>query len=418
MRQTLFTIDHYLFENHWILIGWLILGMAFMAYQFFWGNKTEAGYFLPVYAVGAMAIHFVVPKLETLGVNPADPNGPMVPDGLAIRGYGVFMLLAMVCGIGLCVYRCRQVGYDFDKLLSLTFWMVVIGIIGARLFYVIQKYDSFAGLAAGDLMFALVDMTSGGLVVYGSLIGGVLAASVYMWRNKMPWRQVVDILAPGMVLGLAIGRIGCLMNGCCYGGVCEASYPGVYFPAASPPYIEQLSSGELLGIQGTFDEKTYQVAVESVEPESLAAEYGVKSGDTVRVFLNESQGDIRLRAAKEGMEMNLDAVVDRLDDDPIFIPVSKLPDDSLRTHPTQIYSAVNAFLLTAFLWFYFPFRKRRGEVFALMCVIYPVCRFLLELIRTDELGAFGTPFTGSQLVSICLFVAGLGLFAYVRTRPE
>lgn len=419
MRQTLFTIDHSLFENHWILIGWLLLGLAYLGYQFFLGSKNEAVYFLPVFVIGAVLVHFVVPKLETLGVNAADPNGPLVPDGLAIQGYGVCMLLAMVSGVGLCLYRCYQIGLDGDRFLSLTFWMIVIGIIGARLFYVIQKFDNFAAVASKDLLFEMVNMTSGGLVVYGSLIGGVLAAVVFMWLNKMPWRTVIDVLAPGMVLGLAIGRIGCLMNGCCYGGVCEPSYPGIHFPAGSPPYVEQLTSGELLGIKGAFDEETYLVSVDSVEPDSLAANEGIKAGDEVRIFLNHNdKGDVRLRAAKNGVDLTLDTVLDRKDESPIFIPVSGLPDRSLRAHPTQIYSAVNAALLCAFLWFYWPYRKRPGEVFALMCIIYPVCRFVLEMIRTDEIGAFGTPFTVSQLVSFGLFTVGVTLFGYVRTRPE
>lgn len=419
MWQTLFNIDHSLFENHWILIGWLLLGLAYLGYQFCLGSKHEVVYFLPVYLVGAALIHFIVPKLETLGVNAADPNGPLVPNGLAIQGYGVCMLIAMVSGVGLCLYRCYQIGLDSDKFLSLTFWMIVIGIIGARLFYVIQKFDNFARVASKDLLFEMVNMTSGGLVVYGSLIGGVVAAAVFMWLNKMPWRTVIDVLAPGMVLGLAIGRIGCLMNGCCYGGVCEPGDPGIYFPAGSPPYIEQLTSGELLGIRGSFDEESYLVSVDSVDEGSVAAKQGIVAGDSVRIFLNHNdKGDVRLRAAKGGLDLTLDTVLDRPEQQPIFIPVASLPARSLRTQPTQIYSAMTASLLCIFLWFYWPYRKRPGEVFALMCLIYPVCRFLLEMIRTDEKGAFGTPFTVSQLVSFGLFSAGLALFAYVRSRPE
>ena len=242
MRQTLFTIDHFLFENYWILIAWLVFGLAFLGFQMFRGKTGDAWSFTPVYVVGAVLILFVFPRLEMPGINSADPNGPLVPDGLAIRGYGLCLLLAMTIGFGLVLYRCRQIGLDGDKMLSLCFWMVVVGLIGARLFYVIQKFDSFSDLGPRELLLKMVDMTSGGLVVYGSLIGGVIAIVVFLYIQKLPWRTVVDVLAPGMIIGLAIGRIGCLMNGCCYGGVCDAELPGIFFPAGSAPYVDQLLS--------------------------------------------------------------------------------------------------------------------------------------------------------------------------------
>ena len=422
MRQTLFTIDHFLFEDHWLLIAWVFVGLLYLGYQLFAGSKSDALQFIPVFVIGAAIVHFVLPNLETLGVNPADPNGHLVPDGLAIRGYGVFLLLAMIVGFSLVLYRSQQVGVDGEKILTLGFWMVVAGIIGARLFYVIQKWDSFAGLELKQLLFKMVDMTSGGLVVYGSLIGGVVAATVYMAINKMPWRMVADILAPGMIIGLAIGRIGCLMNGCCYGGLCDDSFPGLYFPAGSAPYVQQLRAGQLFGITGRYDTDHNIVDVESVEAGGLADEYGVQTGDLIQVFLSHEKRDdpaLRLRAAKQGVtEMDVQAVIDRKDSPSLLIPATKLPSHSLKTHPTQLYSSINAALLCMFLWFYFPYRKQPGEVFALLIILYPMGRFLLEIIRRDELGQFGTGLTISQWISVGTCVLGLAMFAYVRTNKE
>jgi phosphatidylglycerol:prolipoprotein diacylglycerol transferase len=99
------------------------------------------------------------------------------------------------------------------------------------------------------------------------------------------------------------------------------------------------------------------------------------------------------------------------------IPVSELPDRSRKTHPTQIYSAINAALLFAFLWFYYPWRRSDGEVFALMLVLYSVGRFLLEIVRRDEAGQFGTVLTISQWISVIVLTIGLGLLLWVRLRP-
>ena len=428
MRQTLFTIDHFFFENHWALLLWLLVGLAYIGYQFYKGTRSEALQFIPVYAIGAALIFFVIPKLETLGVDSANPSGPLVPDGLAIRGYGLFLLLAMVIGFGLAMYRSHQIGFDSEKTLSLGFWMVVVGLIGARVFYVIQKFERFSDVGPQEFWFRLIDMTSGGLVVYGSLIGGILAAIVYLAINKINWRTISDIMAPGMVIGLAIGRIGCLMNGCCYGGVCEDAYPGLYFPAGSPPYMQQFSNGSLLGIDGDLDPESYTVTVRGVAEDSLAERLGIKQGEQVQIHLTRGQEAalsnepddlyLRLRAAKSGTPMELNAVVYRAGATPVSFPVSELPAYSKRTHPTQLYSSVNAFCLSLFLWFYFPYRKNAGEVFALMLLIYPLGRFVLEIIRRDEGGLFGTTLTISQWVSLGIFACGVLVFLYVRAVPD
>ena len=422
MYQTLFVIDHYFFENHILLIGWLVLGVVYLGFQISRGQKSEAMSFLPVVAVGTALIYFVFPNLETMGVDATNPNGPFVPEGLGIQGYGVCLLLAMLCGFGLVLYRCNQIGLDSEKILSLCFWMVVVGLIGARLFYVIQKFDSFSEVQLSQLVFKMLNMTSGGLVVYGSLIGGILAAVVFLYIHKMPWRTVADVMAPGMIIGLAIGRIGCLMNGCCYGGVCESDLPGIYFPAGSAPYVDQLSTGKLLGAFGPLDEASNLVSVETVVAGSQAEEIGIEPGDQINVFLSSEHEDdptIRLRAAKSGVaEMQVNAGVYRDPGQVTYLPAKELPDYSLKTHPTQIYSSVNAALLCAFLWFYFPYRRNSGEVFAWLLIIYPIGRFILEIIRQDELGQFGTNFTISQWVSFGVFALGIALMAYVKAVPE
>lgn len=418
MRQTLFTIDQYLFEDHWILLAWLLLAIGYFVYQLYRGNRQEAFGFVPVVIIVGLVIEFVLPRLSSPAVDLSDPNGPLILGGLAIRGFGLFLLLGMICGFGLALYRCHQIGFDGEQILSLGFWMVIVGLIGARLFYIIQKFDQFSGLDPGELLFKLADMTSGGLVVYGSLIGGIVAGVVYMSIRKMPWRIVIDIIAPGMVMGLAIGRIGCLMNGCCFGGICGDALPAIQFPPASAPYFDQLYSGQLLGIDAAIDEETGGLIVNRVESGSIADEHAVVPGDRIRIGLyHELQDDLqlRLRAAKSGAEdMQMNVVIVKDHGPQISIPVARLPNRSLPVHPTQLYSAINALLLCGFLWFYYPWRRSDGEVFALMMILYAIGRFLLELIRTDETGQFGTNFTISQWLSFAGLAAGGLLLIYLR----
>ena len=421
MQQTLFFFPHWLFEGP-LLIGWLVVGFLILLSLYFrHGNTNETWSFLPVYGIVAVVIYAVLPNLEVPGINPEDPTGAMIPSGLAIRGYGLFLLLAILLGVTLAAWRARAIGVTTDQITQLAFCMMVCGLAGARLFYVLQYPEDFFadGISLSSLLGAL-NMTKGGMVVFGSLIGGSIGGLIYLLWNRLPILRVADLIAPGMVLGLAIGRIGCLMNGCCYGGVCEAPFPGVTFPAGSPPYVKQLVEGDLLGIDGTYDgskDADYSVKVDSVQVDSLADKLGFRAGDQLTIISKPAD---YLRFQKQNPEneaagnININVYHDRLG--PVAIPLKALPARSRRTHPTQIYSSVNALLLCALLWFYWTVRRNDGEVFGLMLILYSVARFLIEIIRQDESGQFGTELTISQWVSIVTIAAGFALFIFAQLQ--
>ncbi|MEM7783265.1 MAG: prolipoprotein diacylglyceryl transferase family protein [Planctomycetota bacterium] len=317
--------------------------------------------------------------------------------------------------------RCRKIGVSPDQVINLGFWMMLAGIVGARAFYVIQKPEEFfeKGTNGFATLTNIVNMTQGGLVVYGSLIGGSIAAVLFLRSQKLSFLKVADLIAPGMVLGLALGRIGCLMNGCCYGGVCDIELPTLRFPAGSAPYMQQLYRGDLFGIQTelvTEGDESYQ-KVTAVEPGSLGARSGVVAGDFIAFQFPESEvirfvkssdnpTSPELKGKKDGM-----IVTDRLGSVPV-----DLPERSRPTHPTQVYSSVNAFLLFLTLWFLWTVRKRDGQVFGLMLILYSISRFLIEIIRKDETGQFGTELTISQWVSIFTILVGFLIFAVGMTR--
>jgi phosphatidylglycerol:prolipoprotein diacylglycerol transferase len=97
-----------------------------------------------------------------------------------------------------------------------------------------------------------------------------------------------------------------------------------------------------------------------------------------------------------------------------------VPDElprSLPVHPTQIYSAIDGFLLLFFLLAYEPFQRRDGELLALLLTLHPISRFLLEVIRIDEASMFGTGLSISQLISIVGLAGAAVLWAYILRRP-
>ncbi len=425
MQQTLFVIPHAWLGSPllwvWAAAGVIVLA-AMLSRQ---GLRGPFANTLGMFVVGLVVIRWLLPQIEILGVDSQNPNGPLVPVGMAIRGYGLFLMLGILAGIALCQWRARQIGIDPDKILSLCFWLVVFGLIGARLFYIIQKWDSYAASKSpSELLSRLADMTEGGLVVYGSLFGGLAAWFVYCRLNKLSLWKVADIMAPAMMIGLALGRIGCLMNGCCFGGPCDIASLGLSFPVGSPAYYRQLETGTLLGITAeTIREAdgTVVFAVRQVHPGSPAEAHGIQPGDRIeRIDLPD---DVWLRAIKQSGTVfsSLDRtsiIVQREAAPLIVIPVSQLPDVTRPIWPTQLFSAVNAFLLCSLLWIYYPFRRADGELMALVLILYSVSRYFEELIRIDEPGAFGTNLTIGQWVSVICFVGGVALFIGLRAAAR
>ncbi len=146
---------------------------------------------------------------------------------LPIRWYGVMMALAFLAGLWTATRRARLVNVSGDIIADVTLWLMGGSIIGARLFYVTTYWkQEFA-----DEPFREVFMIQhGGLVYFGGLIGASIAGIFYLVWKKLPVWKIADILAPSVALGSVFGRIGCLLNGCCYGRACDLPW-AIHFPA-------------------------------------------------------------------------------------------------------------------------------------------------------------------------------------------
>lgn len=413
MRETLVTIDHDFLGWPIQVIWWVLVAAAWAWTARTQGRVKAGGQVLPIGLTVSAILYFVVPFLEIKGLDLEDPLGPEVVQGLAIRGYGVFLTLAILAATAVVVIRSRQVGLNVDAMLSLCFWMVVVGIVGARLYYVIQKWDEFEFKNFGQFVVSLLDMTKGGLVVYGSLFGGVIVLALSHWRWRLPTRLVLDVVAPAMLVGLAIGRIGCLMNGCCFGGECSPDFGwGLQFPVGSPVYMEQLERGKLLGLKGDYDPAAnpeFPLRIEAIEAEGLTAGLPLQVGDQVRI---QTPGREYLKAVLGGqVDLPLKLVIVRQSGGAdITLAVNRLPRASLKVHPAQIYATLGAGLVALILWFWFPYRRFDGQLFAALLILYPISRILEEEVRVDELGLFGTRWSAGQLTSFFLIVCGFGLW--------
>lgn len=143
--------------------------------------------------------------------------------GLKIYSYGVLVALAFVLGFTLILYRAKKAGDNPDTYLEAAIWFIIAGIGGARIFYFIWFPQVFFEDPLGSLT------SQGGLVWYGGVIGVLVAGLIYARIKQIRFFHFADIVAPACALGLAIGRIGCLLAGCCYGAVCNLPW-AVHYP--------------------------------------------------------------------------------------------------------------------------------------------------------------------------------------------
>jgi phosphatidylglycerol---prolipoprotein diacylglyceryl transferase len=146
---------------------------------------------------------------------------------LPIRSYGLMMAIAFLVGIWVARRRAVARGYDPDVIIDLSVVVIIVSILGARLAYVLVRWPHYVNDIAG-----IFRIWEGGLALYGGVIAGTVAGLWFFHRRGINIWAGADIVAPSLALGVAIGRIGCFLNGCCFGNACEAPW-GVVFPPDS-----------------------------------------------------------------------------------------------------------------------------------------------------------------------------------------
>jgi phosphatidylglycerol:prolipoprotein diacylglycerol transferase len=336
--------------------------------------------------------------------------------GLQIFGFGVMLFSALM----VCMYLAQRdmVRQNANPQLidSLVFWIVLPGIIGARLLYMVEYYTEFK-----NPFLQFFAIWQGGLVIYGSVPGALAGFLWFTYRRGIPRLWLLDLIAPTLAIGVGIGRLGCLLNGCCYGDYCTQPW-GIQFPAGSGPYAKMVYSGwqSRLG----FTTREDQPKVRFVEPGTPAANAGLAAGDEITAVNGEpvrtardlhlalltmgATGEKReklIQYPESAAQFKLPFEITRLRDG-ASETLSLAPPRSLPLQPTQIYSAIDGLILFLFLSAYYPYRRRDGQVIALLAMCYSMTRFMIESLRFDEEPLFDG-LTISQNISILIFTAGL-----------
>lgn len=143
---------------------------------------------------------------------------------LHLYSYGLMVALGVLLAILLIRRNAKTISVNSDTSVDLAMTTVISGFVGARLFYVVQRWDFFR--------YELLDIFKiwqGGIVLYGGLIGGFIGFAVFIKLNKLSFLPLLDLFVPAMALAQGFGRLGCFLNGCCFGTECHFPW-AVQFP--------------------------------------------------------------------------------------------------------------------------------------------------------------------------------------------
>jgi phosphatidylglycerol:prolipoprotein diacylglycerol transferase len=357
-----------------------------------------------------------------------------MPQGLPIYGFGMMLFLAFLVCTWLAGRRAQSEGIAGELIQDVAIWLFIGGLIGARIVFLrFEKNMSFSEMVA-----EFYKIWDGGIVLYGSVLGGLIAYFCYYGfllffrKYRLPTLRLADILAPSIAVGLCFGRFGCFLNGCCYGQVAcpTCAMYAVHFPLSAPAregLVEQgyqTPAGFTLARQQPRD---VGARVGKVDPKSLVYEAGLRDGDLI---LQVNNCDIEVREEGDRVILPVDMLARCLvynwprGHTELRLKVKhaangaeeELPTIAPRTlglHPTQLYEVVSMALLFLVLTAYYPLRRRPGQVVAVLMVGYGVHRYLNELLRDDP-----RPQGLESYTSIVLVVAGIALWTYLQLRAE
>jgi phosphatidylglycerol:prolipoprotein diacylglycerol transferase len=306
---------------------------------------------------------------------------------LTVKSYGLMLVVGFLLAVHVIRRLGRNITPDPQMITNASLYDLIAGVVGARVFYVIHYLDKYRGELVQ--FFAIWD---GGLELFGGVFAAIVVIVLYMRYHKLPIRQYLDILAIGLMLALAIGRIGCFLSGCCFGKPSDLPW-AVRFP--------------------------------TVTMRDNRLEYSLVYQNQVLPDLKRNRLEPELKLPANFFDSGILKPFDELSDEQKGI-IMIGPYRCLPVHPTQLYSSANAAVLALILYLFWKRSQSArlsknlklftipGSTFSLMFILYSVTRFFIEILRDDNPFEYGwwaiyKGGTISQNISIYAFVAGIVL---------
>jgi len=161
---------------------------------------------------------------------------------IALYSYGATLALAFLISVALLARQAKSAGINPGKIVDLALVIMVTGIIGSRLLYVGLNWAEFVSEP-----YTILFLFRGGLAIYGGLILSIPVGLWFAKRNSLPPAKTADLIAPYGALAQAIGRLGCFLNGCCYGKTTMSVF-GIVFPG----HIDKVHPSQIYSAVGLF----------------------------------------------------------------------------------------------------------------------------------------------------------------------
>ncbi len=352
--------------------------------------------------------------------------------GVPIYGFGVMLFLAFVSCLWLAKRRATKVGIERTVIEDLALWLFGGGILGARLCYLFLQKDALRDVDdVGDFLVKLVSIWDGGIILYGSVIGATASYFVgwylsFRKKENVTTLRLADVIAPTAALGLILGRLGCLLNGCCYGQVACETCPRVSYPVSAQARYEltalgyQTPAGFLLGETNT--------RVLAVEPDSAAADAGLHEGDMVVAINGQAVNKVKVGATEvspqQGARLlltqlwprgraDLTLTVLRTDKEghPEEIDIGPFEPRTIPLQPTQLYESISMALVLLVLLTFDSVRSRDGQSMALLAICYGIHRFVNEILRIDQ-----RPGGFERYISVLIIAGGVAWMLWLSLR--
>ncbi|MFH1854124.1 MAG: prolipoprotein diacylglyceryl transferase [Candidatus Omnitrophota bacterium] len=149
-----------------------------------------------------------------------------------IYSYGMMVAIAFIIGIYFARLEALRRNIKSELVYDLVFFLAIGSLIGARLYYL--AFFNPASFIKDPI--SVLKIWEGGLAIHGAILGGILSGILFSRLRKMSFWKIADITAPSLILGQAVGRIGCFLNGCCFGTPTQSIF-GIRFPGGSLPDI-------------------------------------------------------------------------------------------------------------------------------------------------------------------------------------
>ena len=217
---------------------------------------------------------------------------------IAVHWYGILIAAAFLIGVWGSLREAKRQGIDEDHFLNLVIAVIICAIVGARAYYVVFEWDYYRDKS----LLEIIATWHGGLAIHGGVIGGILACAVCAWHYRLRIWQLLDIIAPYLILGQAIGRWGNFFNQEAYGeaptNFCALGYDAAMTVAAG------LTAAEEAGLEaGSEDYK--QAVIDGIASATVEGVTGTISYDGTGDPVKSS---LILTFAEDGSEKTFDII--------------------------------------------------------------------------------------------------------------